>query len=227
MDVSPGTIVVFADVGCPFAHIGLHRLLDTRARLDLDDAVALDIRAFPLELFNDRPTPKHSLDLEIAALSQAVPEAGWQAWSDRDYRFPVTMLPPMEAVQAAKLQSFRAAEQLDHRLRTAFFAESRCISMRHEILACAAECAAVDVAALTEALDDGRARRTVIDQWEQSQGEDILGSPHLFLPDGSEHHNPGMEHHWEGPQGGKTMIVDRNDATVYEQIVRAAAGVRA
>ena len=68
----------------------------------------------------------------------------------------MTLLPPMEAVLAAKEQSLAASEELDRGLRRAFFAESRCISLRHVILEVASDCDSLDVATLADALDSGR-----------------------------------------------------------------------
>lgn len=70
----------------------------------------------------------------------------------------MTSLLPNEAVHAAKAQGPVAAERLDMALRLAFWRDSRCISMRHEILDVADGCEGVDVDALREAIDDGRAR---------------------------------------------------------------------
>ena len=103
------------------------------------------------------------------------------------------MLPPMEAVQAAKLQSLAASEELDRGLRRAFWGESRCISLRHVILEVATECEAVDVEALGEALDDGRARRALFDDWTIARGDEVRGSAHLFAPDGTNAQNPGID----------------------------------
>ena len=47
-------IEVFADVACPFTHIGLRRLVEQRAALGRDD-VTLLVRAWPLELVNGKP----------------------------------------------------------------------------------------------------------------------------------------------------------------------------
>jgi hypothetical protein len=41
IEISAGTVVVFADLLCPFAHVAVHRLWTTRSRLGLDDAVVL------------------------------------------------------------------------------------------------------------------------------------------------------------------------------------------
>jgi predicted DsbA family dithiol-disulfide isomerase len=184
------TIVVWSDIGCPWAHMAVARLHRIRHELGLDDIVRLDHRAFPLELFNERPTPKPQLDAETDELSAKEPAAGWQRWQRPDHEWPVTTLPALEAVQAAKHQSLEASEQLDRALRLAFFHDSRCISLRSVILDVAATCAAVDVDRLRVDLDDGRARRTVVDHYETAETEGVQGSPHLFLPDGTGKHNP-------------------------------------
>ena len=124
-----------------------------------------DHHAFPLELFNSEPTPRPEREVEWPVAATLAPRAGWQAWSTPDHAWPVTMLPPMEAVQAAKLQSPAASEELDRGLRRALWGESRCISLRHVILEVASECEAVDVLALAAAFDEGRARRALMDDW--------------------------------------------------------------
>src|SRR3712207_3408832 len=63
--VQPGTIVVYADIGCPCAHVCVYRLHRARALAGLDDAIRFDLRAYPLELFNEKPSPKKVLDAEI------------------------------------------------------------------------------------------------------------------------------------------------------------------
>src|SRR5436305_1987660 len=172
VDVEPATVVVFSDLACPWAHLGVHRLLAARRRLGLDGRVALDHRAFPLELFNRRPTPKRTLDAEIPVAGALDPAAGWQPWQDEPQHWPVTTLLALEAVQAAKEQGLVASEMLDRDLRVAFFGESRCISMRHVILDVAEECEAVDAGALADALDDGRARRSMFDQAALAESPD-------------------------------------------------------
>jgi predicted DsbA family dithiol-disulfide isomerase len=190
MDVAPDTVVVWSDIGCPWAHMAVARLHRVRRDLGLDHRVRFDHRAFPLELFNERPTPKPTLDEEVAELSPQEPEAGWQAWQRPEHEWPVTTLPALEAVQAAKEQGLWASEQLDRALRQAFFAESRCVSLRSVILDVADACAAVDPEMLRRALDDGRARRVVIDHYGTARQAGVEGSPHLFVPDGTAKHNP-------------------------------------
>ena len=224
MTVIPGTVVVWSDIACPWATLAVHRLRTTRARFGLDDRVRLDHRAFPLELFNERPTPRKVLAAEVPVVGARAPEFGWRVWQAADSEWPVTTLPALEAVQAAKEQSLDAGEQLDFALRRAFFAESRCISMRHVILDVAEGCPAVDVDVLRKALDDGRCRRTVIEHRDQAERQDVKGSPHLFLPDGSDAHNPGILMHWEGEHGRGFPVIDADDPSVYEDLLRHAAG---
>src|SRR5204862_6927462 len=104
------------------------------------------------------------LEAEVPVIAGAAgaDRAGFQMWQRPFHEWPVTTLPALEAVQAAKTQSLRASEALDRALRRAFFGESRCISMRHVILEVAAKCDEVDHDALADALDHGTARAAVM-----------------------------------------------------------------
>ena len=68
--------------------------------------------------------------------------------------------------------------------------------MRHEILDIAKGCDGVDVA-LREAFDDGRARGPMMRDSLAAQ-DVVRGSPHFFLSDGSDQHNPGITSHQQG-----------------------------
>ena len=102
---APGTIIIYSDLVCSFAHLAVHRLHRTRAELGLEAAVAFDHRAFPLELFNEQVNPRPGVDSEIAVLGGLAPEAGWAMWHAPDWAYPSTVLPALEAVQGAKEQS--------------------------------------------------------------------------------------------------------------------------
>jgi predicted DsbA family dithiol-disulfide isomerase len=220
----PGTVQVWSDIGCPWAHVAVWRLWDARRRLGLEDRVRFDHRVFPLELFNSEPTPRNELEPEIPICSSLAPRAGWQAWSGPDWAYPVTMLPPMEAVQAAKAQGLAASEALDRGLRRAFWGESRCVSLRHVILEVASETDALDLGALADALDAGRARRAIFEQWELAKTDAVQGSPHLFAPDGTNAQNPGLEMEWaQGSDGVWLPTILRDDPAAYEDLLRRAA----
>jgi predicted DsbA family dithiol-disulfide isomerase len=220
MRVAPGTIQVWSDLSCPWSHAIVWRLHDARRRLGLEERVRFDHHAFPLELFNSEPTPRPEREAEWPIVAALAPRAGWQPWSAPDHAWPVTTLPPMEAVQAAKEQSLAASEQLDRGLRRAFWGESCCISLRHVILEVAADCEAVDVGALGRALDDGRARAALMADWATARGEEVRGSAHLFAPDGTNAQNPGIGYRWtdDGP------VVEADDPAAVDAFLLRAAG---
>ncbi|KJY41119.1 dithiol-disulfide isomerase [Streptomyces sp. NRRL B-1568] len=194
-----GVVTVWSDIGCPWASLALHTLHAAADRRG--QRVVVDHRAFPLELFNSQPTPKHIVDAETVMLAAHRPELGWRLWQGPIWEYPVTTLPALEAVQAAKapeVGGLEASTELDSALRRAFYAESRCISIHSVILDVARECARVDADALAEALKQGSGRTEVYEQWQRAQAPDIQGSPHFFAPDGWAAHNPGAEYEWTG-----------------------------
>lgn len=224
VDVAPGTLVVFADLGCQWAVVALHRLHTTRRRLGFDAAVAIDVRVFPLELVNERPTPFAGVQGEIPAMQRLVPEAGFRLWPADPTTWPVTVLPPMEAVEAVKAQGLEASAQLDLELRRALFAGGECISMRHVILDVAARCPLVDAGELAAALDDGRARRSMLAAYAAA-GDAVRGSPHVFLADGTDAHNPGVAFHWD--RRARTVVIDEDDPSIYEDLLRRVVATAA
>lgn len=222
-DVTAGTVAIYADITCPWAHVCVHRLHEERARLGLEDIVTFDHRAFPLELINDAPTPMKILDAEIPVAGALEPEAGWQIWQGEQSEYPVTTLPALEAVIAVKDQSPKLAEQLDRALRRAFFGESRTISMRHEILAIAGDIDGLNVDALERALEDGRARSRLTKDHLVSEAGSVEGSPHVFLANGTNVANPGVELRWEGEHGEGFPVVVADDPSIYERLLEQAA----
>ncbi|TDU88109.1 putative DsbA family dithiol-disulfide isomerase [Kribbella voronezhensis] len=219
--VAARTIQVWSDLLCPFAHVAIHRLWETRAKLGLEEVVGFDHHVFPLELF-DGPHPRRGTDTEAVGLGQIAPEAGFRVWAQADDLYPHTVLLAAEAVLAAKAQSLRASELLDRALRVGFWLESKSISHRGAILEIASGLD-LDRARLTEDLDNGTYRRAVMDDFAISQGEEVKGSPHLFLADGSSEHNPGITVHWEGPWAAGYPVVDSDQPEIFEDLLRRAA----
>ena len=220
--VAPGTIQLWTDLLCPFSHVAVHRLWEARERLGLTERVHLDHHTFALELFNG-PHPRRGTDTEAVGLGQVAPEAGFRVWAASDDLYPHTVLLAAEAVHAAKPQGHAAAEALDRALRRAFWLDSRSIAHRQVLLDIAEQTAAVDVAALAEALDSGRHRRDVMDDHAVAQTDAIPGSPTLRLPDGTTVTNPGITVHWEGPWAAGYPVVDHDDPGVHDELLRRAA----
>jgi predicted DsbA family dithiol-disulfide isomerase len=221
--VAPGTITVFSDLWCSFAHVALHRLHRTRRAMGLEDRVRFDHRAFPLEMFNDGPSPRSGTDSEVGGVARLEPDAGWQMWRAPDWKYPSSSLPALEAVQIAKEQGLEASERLDMALRRAFWAQSRNIGARSVVIAVAEETEGVDARQVTEGLDDGRARRRVTEDFRCAKEHGVLCSPHLYLPDGSDHANPGVEARWHGDYGTGFPEVLSDDPSVYRAILERAA----
>lgn len=57
----------------------------------------------------------------------------------------------------------------------------------------------------------------------RSHVDDVQGSPHFFLADGSSVHNPGISLHWQGQAGAGFPVVDGDRPDVYVELVRNAA----
>jgi predicted DsbA family dithiol-disulfide isomerase len=221
---------VWSDLLCPFAHVALHLLRRAQADLPPGDPAAqvqFEHHAFPLELFNG-PHPRRGTDTEAVGLGQVVPDAGFRVWTAPDELYPHTVLLAAEAVLAATAQSNRAGAALDAALRAAFWTHSRSISHRGVVLDVAGEVAAaaavgLDLAALTEALDEGRHRGDLMRDYALARTDAIDGSPTFVLPDGTAVTNPGVVVHWEGPWAAGFPVVDSHDRSVYLALLQRAA----
>ncbi|MFF1818579.1 DsbA family protein [Kribbella sp. NPDC058245] len=213
------TIQVWSDLLCPFAHVAIYRLRVAREQLGVD--VTLDHHTFALELFNG-PHPRPGTDSEAVGLGQLEPELGFRLWTQPDWAYPSTVLLAAEAVHAAKEQGLRESEELDHALRKAFWLESRSIAHRQVILDVATEIA-IDTTALAAALDDGRARATMMADHAIATTDAVQGSPRFVLPDGSSVHNPGITVRWEGPFAEGYPIAQNTDPGWAERLLKQAA----
>lgn len=217
---SAQTIIIYSDIWCAFGHLAVHRLHNTRRQLGLEDVVRFDHRVFALELLNGNPGCRPGSDSEVPTVGACDPDAGWQLWQDKDWLYPSTSLPALEAVQAAKDQGPRASEDLDLGLRRAFWAESRCISNRQVILDVASATETVDQTQLQAALEQGRGRAAITEQTEVVRTGAVQCSPHVFLPDGSHWPNPGLEVDWVGDWGVGYPLITSDDPSLYEELFR-------
>lgn len=196
----PATVTVWSDIGCPWATLALRTL---RAAIQKRDAaVDIDHRAFPLELFNAGPTPQNIVDPEIVAIASLLPELGWSCWSAPASTYPVTTLPAMAAVQAAKhpaVGGLAASDQLDGALRQAFYTDHQCISIHSVITDVARTCPDVDSEQLERQLAQGAGIAAVHRDFEQARSLSIQGSPVVEIADDTRRHNPGATYHWTSP----------------------------
>jgi predicted DsbA family dithiol-disulfide isomerase len=111
-------IDVFADVACPFAHVGLHGFTSYRQRRGRTDPI-LRVRAWPLELVNGKPLDGPSLAPKIEALRADVAPDLFAGFDK--FRFPATTLPAMAAEASAYGQGLEVGERFSLAIRHALF----------------------------------------------------------------------------------------------------------
>jgi predicted DsbA family dithiol-disulfide isomerase len=220
--VRAGTVAVFSDVICGWATVSLHRFYAARKAAGLDSELHVDLQPFLLEDVNQMAHGWRIIEPEKPVLGALEEELGFTAWQGDLAQYPVSTLLANEAVQAANQQSSEAAEELDMALRLGFWRDSRCITMEHEVLAIAERCQRVDASALREALDAGTTRAEMMCTYRRHR-DAVQGSPHYFLADGSDVHNPGIDLHQVGEAGTGFLVVDHDDPKVYDDLVRRAA----
>jgi hypothetical protein len=80
----------------------------------------------------------------------------------------------------------------------------------------------VDTDDFAKALDQGRARGEMMADYRAHHGQ-VQGSPHWFLADGTDVHNPVITLHGVGEAGAGFSVVDADDPTVIADLVARAA----
>ena len=169
MGIAPPVIEVFADLWCPFTHVGLRAVVEERGRLGRPDAI-LRVRPWPLELVNDAPmrfatTVAHAQDLRAQVapgLFAGLTEAAW----------PGTTLPALALVEAAYRHNPRLGEEVSLGLRDALFEEGCDLADPAELAGFAEH---VGVPEVTEA-----DHRAVLASLEEGRARGVKGSPHFF-----------------------------------------------
>ncbi|MDX1521395.1 MAG: DsbA family protein [Anaerolineae bacterium] len=175
-------IDLYSDVHCPYAYLTTYRLRQLRD--EYVDKIAIVHRSLALEYVNRRSTPKNIIEAETPILMLEELDIPYHPWHAPLTEWPVTMWPAFEAVKCAEEQGLDLADDLDWAIRKAFFAESRCISMRH-VLFELAEAAGLDMVRFADAFDSGVYKRRALEEaqmgWETLKVE---GSPTFVLPSG-------------------------------------------
>ena len=165
-------IEVFADIWCPFAHVGLRAIEEQRARTGRTD-VAIWVRAWPLELVNGAPldpavTWEHADDLR----EQVAPTMFRNLDVDR---FPSSTLDALALANRAYRTDLQLGERVSFALRDALFEEGRDISDQVTL-----EYLARDLGVVMPYDTD---RADVVADWHEGGRRGVLGSPHFFCGD--------------------------------------------
>ena len=162
-------IEVYADITCPFTHVGLHRIATERAARGRDD-VQLWVHAWPLEIVNGAPFDPVAITGKVHALrTQVAPElfTGY-----REDTFPTTTLQALAlAIDAYELGP-EIGERFSFAVRDAVFEHGLDIG----------EQAVLDRLAQDHGLAPGP-RDTAVVLADQAAGVDrgVIGSPHFFM----------------------------------------------
>jgi predicted DsbA family dithiol-disulfide isomerase len=165
-------IEVYADIVCPFTHVGLRRL--SEARHERGVARSLRVRAWPLEWINGVELGADLVAREIEALrAQVAPDmfAGFDATV-----FPLTSIPALGLAAAAYAVDDTTGAAMSMALRDALFERGENIADPDVLL---------DVARMFDVtpFDAARAEQTVRCDWERGKARGVQGSPHFFVGD--------------------------------------------
>lgn len=171
LELVSNRIEIFADVLCPFAHVGIHKVLE--ARLDRRGSEpGLWIRAWPLETVNGSGWDAELVAAEVEALRTSVaPElfAGFDATT-----FPATSLPTLAVAAAAYRVGPAVGEAVSLELRNRLFERGQDVA---------------DDAVLAEVCDFNGVEVTQADlasiEHDHAEGaaRGVVGSPYFFCGD--------------------------------------------
>lgn len=177
------TVEVFADVLCPFTHVGLHTLIDRRRERGLAEP-RLKIRAWPLELINGKPLDPDHIAAEIVALRGSVRPDLFTGFSTET--FPSTSMAAFALTAAADRTGDPALiEEVGMALRDAVFERGLDIGRPDVVMTVA------DRFGLTP-LDADATEAAVRADWDEGKRRGVVGSPHFFTPDGGDWFCPGL-----------------------------------
>ncbi len=159
---------VYADIWCPFTHVGLARLVQRRDADQKD--VQFRVHAWPLELVNNGP-------MDAAFIAEEVDDLVQQATPDlfRGFSvdaFPTTTIPALALAESAYRIGMTEGEAMSVALRSALFEEGRDISDPTVLAELAASVGVPPATGDDEAL--------VAASWETGKERGVVGSPHFF-----------------------------------------------
>ncbi len=163
---------VFADIVCPFTHVGLRRFRDERRGRDA--CVAMRVRAWPLELINGAPLAPELARREIDALRASVARDLFRGFDEAT--FPNTSIPAFGLAAAAYAIDHKTGEAVSFAVRDAVFEQGVDVT---------------DLAVLreigrpfgVELLDLAESAAATRRDWERGKVRGVQGSPHFFVGD--------------------------------------------
>ncbi len=161
---------VFADVGCPFTHVGLRQFVEARSVSGRDD-VRLVVRAWPLEIVNGEPLAASHVAREVEALRGSVAAHLFSGFDPA--RYPGSTLPAMALAADAYRKGLDVGEAVSLELRDRLFE-------RGENVAEPGVLAEVAAAHGLPSPDPSPDPTAVLSDYEEGTRRGVMGSPHFF-----------------------------------------------
>ena len=165
-------IEVFADVACPFTHVGLRRFVERRAELGRPDLTLL-VRAWPLEIVNGQPLDPHFIAEEIDDIRRQIAPTLFDGFTEAS--FPASSLPALALAAAAYDRSPATGEAVSLELRNLMFEQGIDIADPQVL---------DDLAGRHEVQVDLTDPQPVLDDHAEGVARGVIGSPHFFTPAG-------------------------------------------
>ena len=162
---------VFADITCPFTHVGLRRVLDELGHLD--EHIDIVVRAWPLEWVNGAPLEADAVEQKIHTLRE---QLGIDLFAGfRKDAWPTSTIPALNLAAAGFEVDIATGLDVSLAVRDALFEEGRDVSDPTVL------------AALAERFDlgapDTEAGVRVRADYEEGMRRGVRGSPDFWLGD--------------------------------------------
>jgi predicted DsbA family dithiol-disulfide isomerase len=165
-------IEVYADIWCPFAHVGLRSVMRRREELGMRD-VTVRVKAWPLELVNGAPLAVESTIKHVDELRRQVAPDLFVGFDPTN--FPTTTLPALALEASAYEWDDKIGEAVSVALRNALFEDGRDISDPRVLESIAG---AFGVPYVVDGND-----RAVRAEWREGEARGVQGSPHFYCGD--------------------------------------------
>ena len=170
----PTVVEVFADIWCPYAHVGIRQFIHHRWAARRSDLL-LRVRAWPLELVNGEPLGAAHVAAQIDDLRRQVTPHLFNGFDP--VHFPRTTLPALDLVSDAYAAGPEVGERASLAVRDALFELGDDISDPSIIDRLRIE--------LAIARSGPNGRWQVLADWAEGQRRGVVGSPHFFVGDDS------------------------------------------
>lgn len=165
-------VEVFADVWCPFTHVGLKRFVARRSELGRSD-VGLRVRAWPLEVVNGEPLDAGFVAEEVEGIRSAVAADLFTGFDPAN--FPSTSLPALALAAAAYERDLTTGEVVSLELRDLLFEQGLDVA-DDEVLGRVAGRHGLTV--------EARHHERVLEDHRAGLDRGVTGSPHFFTGSG-------------------------------------------